>query len=72
MGDFLVVSSLTILMLLNRIVKIFFWNSFIMQNTTHVNECMRSYNVIMHDANVMMENVMRCYAYGACMHNTEI
>ena len=39
-----------------------------MQNTTHVNECMHSYNVNTHDANAMMENLMCCYAYDACMH----
>ena len=42
-----------------------------MQNTTHVNDCMRSYNVNMHDANAMMENLMCCYAYDACMHDTK-
>ena len=40
-----------------------------MQNMTRVNECMRSYNVNMHDANVMMENLMCCYAYDACIHD---
>ena len=41
-----------------------------MQNTTHVNECMCSYNVNMHDANAMMENLMCCYAYDGCMYDT--
>ena len=31
---------------------------------------MRSYNVNMHDANAMMESLMCCYAYDACMHDT--
>ena len=32
---------------------------------------MHSYNVNMHDANVMMENLMYCYAYDAHMHDTK-